>query len=150
MLIDAHNLFSNAQALTATAASTNYMDLGPLATGNLQRNLGVGENIYFVSIVTTAFTDASSNSTITVTLEVDDNTSFSTPTTAQTIGIFAALSAVGTRLVARLQPDAINERYLQVKYTTTNGDLTTGAVTSFLTHSIDAWRAYKNNSTITT
>ena len=128
MYIDAHNLFDDAAAHLTTEASTNLIDLGAI------RNMGVGEDIYFVIQVDTAFTDGSSNSTMAITLETDDNASFSSATTAQTIGTFAALTAAGTRLVAKLQPDAINERYLRVKYTVANGDLTTGAFTAFLTN----------------
>lgn len=142
MYLDAHNLFDdNAQHLT-TEASTNLIDLGAA------RNIGVGEDIYFVIQVDTAFTDGSSNSTMTITLETDDNSSFSSATTAQTIGTFAALSAAGSRLIAKLQPNAINERYLRAKYTVANGDLTTGKFTAFLTTNIDAFTAYPNGYTI--
>lgn len=142
MYIDDQNLFDdNAQHLT-TEASTNLIDLGQA------RDIGTGETIYFVIQVDTAFTDSSSNSTMTITLETDDNASFSSATTAQTIGTFAALSAAGTRLVARLQPSAINERYLRVKYTVANGDLSTGKFTAFLTHNIDSYTSYPNGYTI--
>lgn len=100
MYVDAELQFSDAQAVTASAASTNIVDLGS------PRNIGVGCELYLVCAVTTAMTDAGSDSTITVILETDDNDSFSSATTAQTIGTFAATSAAGTRLVAKLQPDA--------------------------------------------
>lgn len=142
MILDAALLFdSNAEHLT-TGASTDYVDLGS------NRNLGVGEELYFFAVVTVAFTDASSNSTMALTLETDDNSSFSSATTAQTIGTFAALAAIGTRLVARLQPDVIVERYLRVKYTVANGDLSTGKFTAGLTHNIQAFTAYADNITI--
>jgi hypothetical protein len=41
MFMDADLLFSDAQAVTATAASTNYYDTGPLYSGNTGRSLGV-------------------------------------------------------------------------------------------------------------
>ena len=110
--------------------------------------MGAGETIYFVIQVDTAFTDSSSNSTMAITLETDDNASFSSATTAQTIGTFAALAAAGTRLIAKLQPSAINERYLRVKYTVANGDLSTGKFTAFLTKDIDAFTAYPDGITI--
>ena len=142
MLFDAQNKYSDAQAVTADAASTNIIDHGAV------RNLGVGENLYVVVSVDVAMTDASSNSTCTVTLETDDNASFSSATTAQTIGTFAALAAIGTRLVARLQPDKVNERYTRLKYTMANGDLSTGSFTAFLTKEIDAYTAYADAITI--
>lgn len=136
MIHDLQNQFSSAQAITASAASTNIIDLGS------PRNIGVGEELYVVFEVVTAFTDTGSDSTVTVTLQTDDNAGFSSPATAQTIGTFAASTAAGKRLVARLQVDTINERYLQAFYTVLNGNLTTGAITSALVKNIDAFTAY--------
>lgn len=143
MFIDKFLLFDNAAAHLTTEASTDYLDLG------INRNIGVGENLYFVAVVTTAFTDAGSDSTMTLTLEVDDNTSFSSPTTAMTIGTFAALSAIGSRLVARLQPDTIVERYMRVKYTVAGGNLTTGSFSTSIVHDIQAFTVYAKGYTIT-
>lgn len=134
MFHDALCQFSAAQAITATAASTNCVDLG------LNRNIGVGEDLYVGVVVVTAFTDSGSDSTVAVTVVGGSTTS--PATVRQTLGTFAALSAVGTRLVAKLQPDAIIDRYLGLNYTVANGSLTTGALTSFLTHDIDAFTAY--------
>nr|DAL05343.1 MAG TPA: major capsid protein [Caudoviricetes sp.] len=142
MYLDAHNIFDNNVEHLTTEASANLVDLGAI------RNLGVGENVYFVILVDTAFTDGSSNSTMTITLETDDNEAFNSATTAQTVGVFAALTAAGTRLIARLQPNAINERYMRVKYTVANGDLSTGKFTSFLTLNLDAFTAYPDGITI--
>jgi uncharacterized protein YdbL (DUF1318 family) len=142
MYQDAHNQFSSAQAVTATAASTNLIDLGAI------RNMGVGENLYLVVVCTTAMTDAGSDSTLAVTVETDDNSSFSSATTTQTIGTFAAVSAAGTKLVARIQPDQMNERYVRLKYTPANGNLTTGSFTAFITHDIDAYTSYADGITI--
>lgn len=145
MIMDAQNLFSDAQAVTATAASTNVMDLGIAG-----RNLGVGEDMYLVVIVDTTFTDSGSDSTIAVTLETDDNASMSSPTTLLSLGTFAALTAAGSRLVTKLPINSAYERYLGVRYTAANGNLTTGAFTAFLTKDIDAYKSYADNRTYTT
>jgi hypothetical protein len=142
MILDAQNLFSDAQAITAAAASTNLIDLGA------NRNLGVGEDLYVHVNVDVAFTDASSDSTLTVTVETDDNEAFSSPTTAQTIGTFPALSAIGASLKAKLQPDAIVERYMRLKYTPNNGSLSTGSVTAALVLGIQAYTSYADNVSI--
>lgn len=141
MIIDAQTRFSNAQAITSTAASTNLIDLGAI------RNLGVGQNLYVVVQVTTAMADSSSNSTIAVTTETDDNAGFTNATTGQTIGTFAAVSAVGTTIVGQLYPDRANERYLRLKYTPANGNLSAGAFTAFLTPDIQNWQAYAKGYT---
>jgi hypothetical protein len=142
MRFDKLNMYSESQALTATAASTNSLDHGE------PRNLGVGQPVYVVVVVTVAFTDGSSDSTCTVTVETDDNTGFSSATTAQTIGVFAALTAAGSRLIAALQPNQVNERYSQLKYTMANGSLTTGTVTAGLVYDYDAYTAYADAVTI--
>lgn len=126
--------FSAAQAITATALSTNIIDLG------LNRNIGVGEDLYVGVVVVTAFTDAGSDSTVAVTLVGGSTT---TPATVRmTLGTFAALSAVGASFVAKLQPNVVIDRYIGLNYTVANGNLTTGALTSFLTHDLDAFQAY--------
>ena len=142
MLLDAHNLFSDVQALTASAASTNLINLGQA------RDIGTGENLFIVLIVDVALTDASSNSTVAVTLQTDDNADFSSATTGQTLFTIAATAAVGTKYIARIQPDALNEQYARLYYTMANGDLTTGSVTAFITHDIDKYVAYADNITI--
>lgn len=146
MRLDALNRFSDAQAVTAAAASTSQIDLGP----GTSRNIGVGKPLYIVVCVDTAFTDSGSDSTLAVALQTSsDNASSDAYASVQTIGTFAALSAAGTRLVAMIQPDAVLERYIQLYYTPASGNLTAGAVTAFLTDNIDAFTAYPDNQTIT-
>lgn len=144
MILDAQNLFSDAQAITATAVSTNAIDLG-LASG---LDLGSGENLYVHINVDTAFTDSGSDSTVTVTLVTDDNSSLSSATAVQTLGTFAALSAAGTKIIARIQPNLTLERYIGLNYTLANGNLTTGAVTASLVKDVDTYKSYADNITI--
>ena len=143
MILDAQNLYDQTNQHLTTGASTNIIDHG------IARDLGTGEDIYIVAVVTTAFTDAGSDSTMTLTLETDNDVAFGSPTTAaQTLGVFAALSAVGTILIAKLQPGALNEQYSRVKYTVANGDLTTGKFTVALTKDIQKYVSYARNYTI--
>lgn len=142
MLHDAQLLFSDAQAVTAAAASTNIVDLG------IARNIGVGENLYVVVTVDTTFADTGSNSTLTVALEGDSTTSF-TPDGTQTLFTIPALAAAGNKYIARIQPDfAGNYRYIRLYYTPNNGDLSAGAVTAFIAHGIDAYTSYAKGYTI--
>jgi hypothetical protein len=104
MFMDADLLFSDAQAVTATAASTNYYDTGPLygaTSGNTGRNLGVSTELYFSISVDVAMTDSGSDSTIAVSLETDDNTSFSSIATVATLVTIPALTAAGTKYFVR-------------------------------------------------
>lgn len=146
MLLDNNLLFSDAQAITAAAGSTNIIDTAPLFTGNLGRNVGVGaQAIYVFWGVDVAFTDAGSDSTLAVTLETDDNTGMTTATTVATFVTLAALSPVGTRGIAVLPPFAY-ERYIGLRYTPSS-DLTTGSITAGLTLDADQWRAYAPGAT---
>lgn len=142
MKLDAFQLFSDAQALTAAAASTNLIDLQAV------RNIGVGENLYVVLIVDTALTDSGSNSTVTVDLQTDDSSSFGSAATGQTLFTIAAVAAAGTKYIARIQPGGANERYIRLYYTMNSGDLSAGAVTAFITHDVDAYSAYPDGITV--
>lgn len=142
MYMDNELIFDNDVAHLTTEASAAYIDFkGP-------RNLGIGEDLFVVAIVTTAFTDSSSNSTMALTLETDDNSSFSTATTTLAIGTFAALAAIGDRLIKKLSPGDINERYCRVKYTVANGDLSTGKFKTFITKDPDNYVAYPDGFAI--
>jgi hypothetical protein len=141
--VDAQLLFSDEQAVTSTAASTNYIDLGAV------RDIGTGEDLYVVCLVDVAMTDAGSDSTVAVALEGDSTTTF-TPDGTQTLFSFAALSARGTVKIAKLSPgaDPLQYRYIQLKYTVSGGDLTTGKFTAYLTNNIDKYVAYADGFTI--
>jgi hypothetical protein len=145
MLIDAQNTFSNSQAITASAASTDVLDLGAV------RNIGVGEHLYIVFHVTVAFTDTGSDSTVTPSLETDDNSSFSSAATVDTFATLAALTPANTYRFYPLAPitaAGLYERYLRVYYTVAGGNLTTGSISAFLTHDIQAFRAYTSGYTV--
>jgi hypothetical protein len=144
MILDKQLTFSDAQAITAAAGSDNTIDLGEA------RDIGTGKPLYVVVVVDTAFTDASSNSTLTVALEGDSTESF-TPDGTQDLFTFSALSAAGTVKYAALDPGAapLQYRYIRLKYTPNNGDLTTGAVSAYLVEDVQQFVAYANNYTIT-
>ena len=49
MILDYLNMFSQAQAVTATAPSTDVIDLGLLYTGNDVRDIGHGYPVEFIA-----------------------------------------------------------------------------------------------------
>lgn len=145
MLLDKQTQFSDAQAITASAASTNYIDQSVI------KNLGVGEELTLVVLVTVAFTDTGSDSTVTPSLQTDDNTSFSSAATIRTFDTLAALSAAGTQRIYKLEPytqAGIYERYIQLYYTVAGGNLTTGSISAFLTLNAQAWKSYAVGYTV--
>lgn len=144
MIFDAQNLFSDAQAITATAVSTNIIDLS-----DLERRIGTGENLYIHVNVDIAFTDAGSDSTVQVELQADALEGFGGPTNVQDIGTFAALSPIGARLIARIAPEILTERFIRLNYTVANGNLTTGSLTAGVTKDIAAFTAYPSGFLVT-
>lgn len=143
MIHDAQMLFSDAQAITATAASTNSIDLSAV------RDIGTGESLYVVVQVDVAFTDSGSDSTLAVALEGDSTTTF-TPDGTVTLFTMPALTAAGALFYARLSPGSapLQYRYIQLKYTPANGNLTTGTVTAFITHDIQNYVSYATSITV--
>ncbi len=144
MILDALHVMTGAsgQAVTAAAATTDYIDFGAA------RDLGVGEVLYIVCICTVAMTDSSSDSTLEFKLQADAATDFNTVTGTQIVGTFAAVSAAGTRVVAKLQPEQINKRYVRGYFTPANGNLSAGTFKAFIVKDIQAYASYADGITI--
>lgn len=133
MLLDENTLFSDDQAVTATAASTNYMDLGasstvPGAPAALGNKIGGANEIPLLVQVTANFATLTS---LTVSVEVDDNTSFSSArTVAATAAIPAAELVAGYITSLTVLPSTIDERYMRLKYTVGGSNATAGTITA--------------------
>lgn len=140
--IDRQQRFSLDQAITATAVSTDHMNLRAV------RDLFVGSMLWLINLVTVAFTDAGSDSTVAVTMESDDATAFPSATVVQSFGTFAALAAIGARLQVPVAPFLVDEQFIRLRYTVANGNLTTGSITSWLTDSPDLYTQYPDNKII--
>lgn len=110
MIMDAQLLFSDAQALTSTAASTNLVDLGA------DRNIGQGEPMAVMINLDVAADAASADETYTAAIQTDDNSSFSSATTLETLTITRG-DAAGTKYFHVFKPDTLVERYLRINYT---------------------------------
>jgi outer membrane cobalamin receptor len=126
MLLDAQLLFSDLQAVTATANSTNLIDT--LAA----RDIAAGEDLYVTCVVTTTTVSAGST-TLTITLETDDNSSFSSATTLYTTSAIPKATLVaGYRALAFKLP-RYTERYLRLVYTVAVADFSAGKFLAGLT-----------------
>lgn len=141
MYVDAALLFSDAQAVTAAAASDSYLDQGAA------RYLGTGQPMFVVVVVDVDMTDASSDSTLTVSLYGDSETTF-TPDGSVTLGTIPAVTTAGTVFVFPVPPDALKYRYLELYYTPNSGNLSTGSFTAFLTPTPQLYTSYPDNVTI--
>ena len=122
----AQNLFSDAQAVTTTAASTNLIDLG------VDGNLGIGEPMSVVVVVDVALDDGNADETYVITVETDSDSGFATA--LATIATYTATrgDVAGSKYVLGIPADTSCKRYVRVKYTH-GGTSPTGTYTSFLT-----------------
>lgn len=109
MILDSQLTLSDAQALTATAVSTNVIDL------SADRDIGAGEPLAVVVTVDTAADTASGNETYQVDLQTDDNSGFSSATVIASRAIAGAALTAGAIFVIPIPHD--NERYLRLNYT---------------------------------
>jgi hypothetical protein len=130
MILSAQQLFSDDQAITATAISTNVIDLGLADTpyggrAALKQDVGKGNLVPILVQVTEAFNTLTS---LTVTIETGATTSLGTIVYSETI-LLAALT-VGKQLFAQVLPNGITGRYLGVRYTVTGSAPTLGKFTS--------------------
>jgi len=133
-IMDATGLFSDNQAITVTAASTNLIDLGSTGTpygssAAITRDVGKGEDVPLVCTVTESFNNLTS---IIITIETDDNASFSSATTVWTSPTYtlAQLATGAKYLLPDRLPVGVNERYVRLKYTLAGTAPTTGKITA--------------------
>ena len=141
MMYDKLNTFGTDQAVTATAASTDIIDLGVV------RDIGNGEPLELVILCTESAT-ASGSATVTFTFETDDNSGFSSAAVlAGTSAIGKAALTAGTEVLRVKLPLGV-ERYLRVNYTVATGPLTAGKFTAFLTEERQANTAYASGFTV--
>lgn len=150
MYVDKQLEFSDSQAVTATAISTNVADLNPAFNYNSGVDIGTGEDVYLVVQCDTAAAAAGA-ATVVLTLE----SSAAAGLTSSTVHLTSATwqladMTAGKTLWAVKLPSGVNApylRYLGVRYTVSTGPLTAGAFSAFLVKDISAWRAYNRNYT---
>jgi len=138
MILDKEQLFSDAQAITTTANSTNVIDLLK------DRDIGVGHPVGVLIQVVTTMTAAGA-ATLTVTIETDDNASFSSATVLYTSGAIAVADLIAGKRPWLLWFGANNERYIRLVYTVATGPMTAGAVTAGLIEGFQNWQAYADS-----
>ena len=109
--VDAQTLLSDAQALTATAVSTNYINLGAAQT-----YLGTGEPM--AVLITVDVAAGGTSPTLIATLQSDDNTSFSSAATVAVSPTFAGATLVaGYQFILPIPVGTATEQYIRLSYT---------------------------------
>ncbi len=143
MILDKLLMFSEAQAVTATAASTDVIDLSPLK--GTRRDIGVGEPLEFWATVNTSAT-AGGAATLNVQLQTSaDNSTWVTLYDSGTLAL-ASLTA-GKRILSTKVPAGVL-KYLRVNYVVATGPLTAGAFTAGINLDVDANYSYPSGFTV--
>lgn len=129
MLMDRTNLFSDGQPITATAASTNTIDLGEVHSTALGRDIGSGTGVPLAVAVTEAFNNLTS---LTIEVEVDSTTGFGSPKTVYTSPAYALADLEpGKRfLLPEMFPTGTDERYVRLNYVVAGSSPSTGKITA--------------------
>lgn len=108
MILDRENAFSIQQALTATAVSTDLIDLSQL------RQVGFGKDLYLVLNVDVAA--GGTSPTLQVNVQTDDNAAFSSAATALASPTYTqAQLGLSTQIVLPM-PQQGWERFIRLQY----------------------------------
>lgn len=146
MIMDRQLQFSDSQAVTATAISTDVVDLGDDVT---TRNIGGTNPLYLVLQTDVLATDSGSDATLAVTLESDSTANLATSATVHASTgtmAFGTFSPAGTTFAVLPLPFGQYERFLGVRYTVGSGPLTAGAFSAFLTRDPQFWQIFQANN----
>lgn len=119
-MLDNTLFFSDGQAVTDTAASTNVLDLGG----------GEFNPLYLVVKTGTAFATCTS---VTAALQTSDDSTFSSATTLLTLPTWAVASLTANTLLAKIRLPLGLKKYVRLYYTVAGSDATAGTLDAFLT-----------------
>lgn len=130
MILDTKSTFSDNQAITADAASTNYMDLKALGitaynAAQLKHNRGIAEKIPLLIQVTEDFATCTS---VTVQFQTDDNSSFSSAKNIIECTVLLAELKKGFIFPIDKLPRNVKERYCRLNYVVNGSDATAGKI----------------------
>lgn len=133
MILSAQQTFSDDQAITATAISTNVIDTGARGTpfgavAALNGDIGKGTLVPFLFQVTESFNNLTS---LTVAIEQGATTSLGTVVESTTVPL--ASLTVGYQLPIQVLPKGLTGRYIGMRYTVTGTAPTTGKVVAGIT-----------------
>lgn len=134
MIFSNEDIFSDDQAITATAISENVIDLGVRGTpydaaAALNGDFGKGTPVPFLCQVTETFATLTS---LTITLETADNAALSSGAVVvySTGAIAAATLVQGYQVPLQVMPEKITKRYLGLRYTVGGSNATAGKITA--------------------
>ena len=138
MYMDKENLLSEGQAITATAVSTNVIDLGA------DRDIGPTNLRMRAQVVTEDFA-AGGNGTLKVALQTSDVENFgSGVVTLHETGAIGKADLTNGKVITDIAIPLGTKRYLRANYTVATGPMTAGAVTTMFVQNSEMRRDYPN------
>lgn len=133
MILDNTAIFSDAQPITATAASTNVIDTGARGTAfghaaALSADLGKATEVLVTCNVVEAFNNLTS---LKIAVEVDDSAAFSSPKeVASKTYLLADINSTKILSFPAEIPEGADEQYVRLNYTVTGTAPSTGKITA--------------------
>lgn len=140
MLLDGETQFSNRQAITTTAVSTNTIDLGAAGTranntSPLTRDIGGWVEDLLIQVTQ----DFAGGTSVQVQMQTDDNVAFASPTVvAQTAAIPVSSLKAGYRFPLSGFPVGTSERFVRLNYVVA-GTMTAGTITAAVTAGVSRY-----------
>lgn len=131
MIFSLQSLFSDDQAITATALCTDVVDTGVRGTpkhGKAALHGDVGKA--YVPIVVQVTEDFATLTSLTITVETSANSNMSSSTVLASQTIPVAGLKVGAQFAINSLPKGVVKRYLALRYTVTGSNATTGKITA--------------------
>lgn len=136
MIFDAQTRFSNAQAITASAVSTNVIDTLAAGTpfghsGAVTRDFGVNSEMVEAELQIQVVQDFATLTSLTVSVQTATDSAFTSPTTVlSTQAVPAASLKAGYVFNIDELPFRTRERYIRLNYTVGGSNATAGAITA--------------------
>lgn len=130
MILDAQNRFSDAQAVTVTALSTNAIDIGPLS--HAKNSQGSENHMEILLHINTTFTAAGA-ATLTVQCISSANANLSSPVihdVSDALAVAELVAGSKVRFKPRVPIDA--GRYIGLNYVVATGPMTAGALSAYV------------------
>lgn len=135
MITSKNNLFSEAQAVTVSAASTNIIDLGTNGTpygytNALTRDLGREDDGAEIEVsVSTTFATLTS---LAVSVQTSpDNSTWTTVVSGTAIAAATLVAGYQFKVPAHF-PEGTNTRYVRLYYTVAGSNATAGAINAYI------------------
>jgi hypothetical protein len=132
MIMDQQSLFSDAQAITVTANSTNVIDTLP-GGQNTKAGIGDGQDISLLIQVGQTFTAGGAGTLQSQLVSADDAALTTNVIVHYDTGALALAALTAKARIAQLDlPYGKYRRYVGIKYTVGTGPMTAGTVTAAL------------------